>query len=62
MVDRVGQALQAVTDEHAHVGHAAVLDLRQDTQPVLGALSVAVLAAHIPRMSRSPSTVTPNAR
>jgi hypothetical protein len=41
---------------------AAVLDLRQHPQPVLGALAVAVLAGPQPRMSRSPSTVTPSAR
>ncbi len=41
---RIGQALEPVTDQHAHVPHAAVLDLGQHPQPVLGALAVAVLA------------------
>ena len=36
---RVGQALQPVADEHEHVVHAAVLDLGEDVQPVLGALA-----------------------
>ena len=55
--DRVGQALQPVADDHAHVGDAAVLDLGQHRQPVLGAFA-ARAPAHSPRMSRSPSTVT----
>jgi hypothetical protein len=42
-VHRVGQALEAVADQHAHVPHAAVLDLREDPQPELGALAIAVL-------------------
>src|SRR5271165_5434252 len=41
---RVGQALQPVADQHAHVPDTAVLDFRQDPQPVLGAFSVAVLS------------------
>ena len=49
---RVGQALQPVADQHAHVPHAAVLDLGQDPQPVLRSLAVAVLpgpqAQHVP--------------
>ena len=43
-LDRVGQALEPVADQHAHVADAAVLDLGQHAQPVLGALPVAVLA------------------
>ena len=39
----VGQAFQPVADQHAHVPGAAVLDLRQDPQPELGSLPVAVL-------------------
>ena len=37
--DGVGQALQAVADEHQHVLDAAVLDLGEDLQPVLRALT-----------------------
>lgn len=35
----VRQALQSVADHHAHVIHAAVLDLGEDVHPVLGALA-----------------------
>jgi hypothetical protein len=42
--DRIGQALEPVVDHHAHFPYAAVLDLRQDAQPILGALTVVVLA------------------
>lgn len=35
----VRQPGQAVADDHAYIGDAAVLDLGQDVQPVLGALS-----------------------
>jgi hypothetical protein len=38
-LDRIGQALQPVADEHEHVLDAAVLNLGEDTQPVLGALT-----------------------
>ncbi len=38
-LDRVGQARQAVADHDAHVLGAAVLDLGQHLQPVLGALT-----------------------
>ena len=38
-----GQAFQPVADQHAHVPDAAVLDLGQDPQPVLGPFPVAVL-------------------
>jgi len=37
--DRLGQALEAVADQHQHVGDAAVLQLGQHVQPVLGALT-----------------------
>jgi hypothetical protein len=47
--DRVRQALQAVADQQAHIARAAVLDLRQHPQPVLGALAVAVLAGPQPQ-------------
>lgn len=36
---RLGQAFQPVTDEHEDVADAAVLDLGEDVQPVLGALA-----------------------
>ena len=36
--DGLGQAFEPVADEHQHVIDAAVLDLGQDLQPVLGAL------------------------
>jgi hypothetical protein len=42
--DGVGQAGQAVADHDAHIGHTAVLDLGKHPQPVLGTLTVAVLA------------------
>src|SRR5215211_683720 len=38
-VDGVGQALQSVTDGDAHVGHATVLQLGEDLQPKLRALT-----------------------
>lgn len=44
-VDRVGQALEAVADHDAGVGDAAVLQLGQHPQPVLGALG-AVAGPH----------------
>jgi len=34
-VDRVGQALQSIADDDAHVGDAAVLDLADHREPVL---------------------------
>jgi hypothetical protein len=40
---RIRQAFQPVADQQAHVPHTAVLDFRQDPQPELGALPVAVL-------------------
>ena len=46
---RIGQPLEPVADQHAHVGDAAVLDLGQDPQPELGALAVAVLAGPQPQ-------------
>src|SRR5450631_2528079 len=42
--DRVRQALQPVADHHAYVPDPAVLDFRQDPEPELGSLAVAVLA------------------
>jgi hypothetical protein len=42
-IHRVGEALQPVADHHQDVAGAAVLDLRQDAEPELGALAVAVL-------------------
>jgi hypothetical protein len=39
----IRQAFEPVADQHAHVGDAAVLDLREDPQPELRALAVAVL-------------------
>src|ERR1700744_1181310 len=41
---RVGEAFQAVADDHEDVLRAAVLDLGKDAEPELGALAVAVLA------------------
>ncbi len=38
-LDCFGQAPEPVADEHEDVTHAAVLDLGQDVQPVLGALA-----------------------
>jgi hypothetical protein len=42
-IHRVRQPFQPIADHHQHVPHTAVLDLRADPQPVLGALPVAVL-------------------
>lgn len=37
--DRVGKSLQPVADEHEDIAHAAVLDLGEDVQPVLGSFT-----------------------
>lgn len=36
---RLGKALEPVADQHQHIVQAAVLQLREDVQPVLCALS-----------------------
>jgi hypothetical protein len=46
--DCIRQALEAIADHDAAVGHAAVLDLGQHPQPVLRTLAVAVLAGPEP--------------
>ena len=49
---RIGQAFQPVADHHQHIPRPAVLDLRQNPQPELGSLPIAVLpgpqAQHVP--------------
>ena len=47
--DGVGQALEAVADQHEDVAGAAVLDLAQYPEPELGALAVAVLPGPQPQ-------------
>ena len=39
--DAVGEPIRAVADEEEHIAHAPVLDLGEDTQPVLGRLPTA---------------------
>lgn len=55
---RVGQALEAFTDEHKNVVDAAILDLGKDVHPVLGAL-VAVAG---PQARDVPPTLRSTAR
>jgi len=46
--DGARAALEAVADHQAHIPDTAFLIFRQDPQPVLRSLPVAVLAAHSP--------------
>ena len=57
--NRVGQTLQSVAANDAHVGHTAVAQLGEHRHPLLGTLPTAAGPAHSPSTSRSPSTVMP---
>jgi hypothetical protein len=47
--DRLRESLEPVADHHQHVAGAAVADLGEHPQPVLGALAVAVLPGPQPQ-------------
>ncbi|MDQ0956362.1 hypothetical protein QFZ66_000240 [Streptomyces sp. B4I13] len=47
-LDRVGQALEPVADQHEDVVDTAVLDLGEDVHPVLGALAAVAVAGPQP--------------
>jgi hypothetical protein len=55
LADRVREALEPVADHHEDIGGAAVLDLGQDPQPLLGAFPVVVLTG--PQPQHVPLTV-----
>jgi hypothetical protein len=52
-----GRPLQSVTHHDAHISDTPMLELGEDGQPELRALTTAT--GHSPRISRSPLTVTP---